>query len=215
MNLNKIILDKISNFTIVSREFDNNYLNIIKMIDTKINDECKKNIFTVTKNYIELRSIHGEIILLIDDFKNLIKQKKIIDDNTNSYYDLSTFNSILTTINELITNIDFQYKKIAVKYPNFITKKPLIILLFTDDDSEDNDFVKLLNNVKDQVQENIYKVIKCEKNIKKFKCDDIIDVKLTLKISSLPLLFIINGKNIIEIPIDKFNNVDALKDLIK
>jgi hypothetical protein len=215
MNLNKIILDKISNFTLLSREFDNNYLNIIKIIDTQINDESKKNIFMVTKNYIELRSIHGELIMLIDDFKNLIKQKKKTDENTNNFYDLSTFNSILTTINELITNIDFQYKKIAVKYPNFITKKPLIILLFTDDDSENNDFVKLLNNVKDQVQENIYKVIKCEKNIKKFKCDNIIGIKLTLKITSLPLLYIINDKNIIEIPIDKINNTDALKNLIK
>ena len=90
-----------------------------------------------------------------------------------------------------------------------------MILLLTDDDNEDNKFVKLLNDVKTQVPENIYKIIKCNKSEKKIKCDKILGVNLTLKIPTLPILFIINGSNIVEIPIDKFDDSNVLKNLIK
>lgn len=217
MNFNKIVLDKINNFVLLSKEFDNNYQNVIRMRGDKINDENKKSIFMITKYYIELRSTHGELILLVDEFKNMINTSKTLKQNvnTNQFYDLSTFSSILSSINELVTNIDFQYKKIAMKYPNFINKKPLTILLLTDNDNEDNEFVKLLNGIKSQIPENIYKIVKCNKSDKKIKCDKILGINLTLKITSLPILFIINGSNIVEIPIDKFNDPDALKNLIK
>jgi hypothetical protein len=219
MNFNKIVLDKIDSFVLVSKEFDNNYQKVLTVQNDKINDENRKSIFMVTKYYIELRTIHGELILLVDEFKKMINSPKSlnlnINENTNKFYDLSTFSSILSSVNELITNIDFQYKRIAIKYPNFINKKPLMILLLTDDDNEDNKFVKLLNDVKTQVPENIYKIIKCNKSEKKIKCDKILGVNLTLKIPTLPILFIINGSNIVEIPIDKFDDSNVLKNLIK
>jgi hypothetical protein len=217
MNFNKIVLDKIDNFVLLSKEFDNNYQNVIRIQNDKINEESRKSIFMITKYYIELRSTHGELILLVDEFKKMINSSETLkkNENTNMYYDLSTFSSILSSINELVTNVDFQYKKIAMKYPNFINKKPLTILLFTDDDNEDNDFVKLLNEVKEQVPENIYKIIKCKKSEKKIKCDKILGVNLTLKIPKLPTLFIINGSNIVEVPIDKFNETNLITNLIK
>ena len=217
MNFNKIVLDKIDSFVLLSKEFDNNYQNVLTVQNDKINDENRKSIFMVTKYYIELRTIHGELILLVDEFKKMINSPKSlnINENTNKFYDLSTFSSILSSVNELITNIDFQYKRIAIKYPNFINKKPMMILLLTDDDNEDNKFVKLLNDVKTQVPENIYKIIKCNKSEKKIKCDKILGVNLTLKIPTLPILFIINGSNIVEIPIDKFDDSNVLKNLIK
>jgi hypothetical protein len=220
MNFNKIVLDKINNFVLLSKKFDNNYQNAIMIQDEKIDDESRQSIFMITKYYIELRSTHGELILLIDKFKNMINSSELTDNtntntNTNIYYDLSTFSSILSSINELVTNIDFQYKKIAIKYPNFINKKPLTILLLTDNDDEDNNFVKLLNGVKEQVPENNYKIIKCKKSDKKMKCDKILGVNMTLKIPKLPTLFIINGSNIVEIPIDKFNEPDLITNLIK
>ena len=217
MNFNKTVLDKIDNFVLQSKEFDNNYQNVLTIQNDKINDENRKSIFMVTKYYIELRTIHGELILLVDEFKKMINSPKSLNlnENTNKFYDLSTFCSILSSVNELITNIDFQYKRIAIKYPNFINKKPLMILLLTNDDNEDNKFVKLLNDVKIQVPENIYKIIKCNKSEKKIKCDKILGVNLTLKIPTLPILFIINGSNIVEIPIDKFDDSNVLKDLIK
>lgn len=217
MNFNKIVLDKINNFVLMSKEFDNNYQNAIRIQNDKIDDESRKSIFMITKYYIELRSTHGELILLVDKFKQMVNSSDLSDKNvnTNIFYDLSTFSSILSSINELITNIDFQYKKIALKYPGFINKKPLTILLLTDDDSEQNDFVKLLNDVKEQVPENIYKIIKCKKSEKKLKCDKLLGINLTLKIPKLPTLFIINGSNIVEVPMDKFAEPNLITNLIK
>lgn len=216
MNFNKVVLNKIDNFVFLSKEFDNNYKNVIGLQSEKIDDTSKKNIYMITKYYIELRTVHGELLLMMDELKNTITSSKSTTENDshNKYYDLSTFSSILHSIDELINNIDFQYKKIAMKYPNFINKKPLMILLLTDNDDSENEYVKLLNQVKEQVPENIYKVIKCNKSDKKIKCDKILGVNSTLKISSLPVLYIINGSNIVEIPIDKINDVSALKNLI-
>jgi hypothetical protein len=38
----------------------------------------------------------------------MIKKTKSTDNNTNNYYDLSTFNSILSNISELITNLQLK-----------------------------------------------------------------------------------------------------------
>ena len=216
MNFNKIVLDKIDKFISLSKEFDLNYKNVITLQDNEIKNENIKYIYMITKYYIEIRTLHGELLLLVDQLKNSINSNKLSkqNDNTNKLYDLSTFNSILSNINELITNIDYQYKKIAIKYPKFINKKPLTVLLLTDNDDEENIHVKLINQVKEKNPENIYKIVKCNKSDKKIKCDKILGTGLTLKISSLPLMYIINGSNIVEIPIDKINNVDSLSNLL-
>lgn len=209
MNLNKIILDKINKFILVSKEFDNHYKNIINDDFLKIDENITKSIYTITKNYIELRSIHGKLLLLLDEYKKIINNNIEQD---NKLYDLSTFSSILSNISELITNIDFQYKKIAIKFPKLINKKPLVVLLLTD--NENNPIIKIINQVKEELPENIYKIIKCSKSDNKIKCDEIIGINLTLKIISLPTLYIINDTNITEIPIDKINNSDTLKSLL-
>lgn len=216
MNFNKIVLDKIDNFISLSRNFDLNYKNVISIQDNEIKNEDIKYIYMITKYYIEIRTLHGELLLLIDELKSSLTLGKLSkqNDNTNKLYDLSTFNSILSNINELITNIDYQYKKIAIKYPKFINKKPLTILLVTDNDDEENIHVKLINEVKKKNPENIYKIAKCNKSDKKIKCNKILGVGLTLKITSLPLLYIINGSNIIEIPIEKINDSESLSGLL-
>lgn len=221
MNFNKLVLDKIDNFVKMSKEFDNNYTIVIKKQNDKLGNDDIKCIYMITKYYIEIRTLHGELLLLIDELKKTISSKILkessesdIGSNSNKLYDLSTFTSILSNINELVTNIDFQYKKIALKYPKFINKKPLTILLLTDNDNQDNQYVGLLNQVKEKSPENIYKIIKCKKSDKKIKCDKILGSPLTLKISKLTILYIINGSNIVEIPIDKINGVESLKNLL-
>jgi hypothetical protein len=216
MNFNKTVLDKIDNFISLTRNFDLNYKNVIAIQDNEIKNEDIKYIYMITKYYIEIRTLHGELLLLIDELKSSLTLGKLSkqNDNTNKLYDLSTFNSILLNINELITNIDYQYKKIAIKYPKFINKKPLTVLLLTDDDDEENMYVKLINQIKKKNPENIYKIEKCKKSDKKIKCDKILGMGLTLKITSLPLLYIINGSNIVEIPIDKINDSESLSSLL-
>ena len=116
-----------------------------------------------------------------------------------------------TSINNLINNIDFQYKKIALKYPKFINKKPLQVILFTDSTDSNDKYLELINNTKEKCPENIYKIVKCNKSDKKIKCDN---MNFDIKITKLPVLYIINGSNIIEIPIDKINNEEELIKLI-
>jgi len=219
MNLNKIILDVIMKFVSLSKNFDNCYQFVINT--NEIDETNIKNIYNVTKYYIDLRSTHGKLILLVDKFKNMIKNDDMqtdeteLDDNLeNKLYDLSTFISILSSVNELITNIDFQYKKIAIKYPNYINRKPLVLLLVTDNDEPNNNFVKIFNDTKEQLPENIYKIIKYNKSDKKIKCDKILGINLTLKIPKNHTLFIINGTNVVEIPMDKIENVESLKKLL-
>ena len=110
MNFNKIVLDKIDKFISLSKEFDLNYNNVITLQDNEIKNENIKYIYMITKYYIEIRALHGELLLLVDQLKNSINSNKLLkqNDNTNKLYDLSTFNSILSNINELITNIDYQ-----------------------------------------------------------------------------------------------------------
>ena len=121
----------------------------------------------------------------------------------------------MTNANELISNIDFQYKKIAIKYPKYINKNSLTILLLTNTDDSENKYIKMINQIKQQSPENIYKIIKCDKKDKKFKCDKALGINLALKITSLPMLFIINGTNIVELPIEQIDNVETLTNMIK
>ncbi len=214
MNFNKKLFDKIDNIIKISKDFDENYKKVINIEYKNITDDIIECIYALTKYYISLRSEHGNLILMMDEFKNSIDMKDNNDNKINQLYDLSTFNSILTNINELITNIDFQYKKFAIKYPKFINKKPMTILLLTESDDESNEYVNLINQVKKQLPENIYKIVKCNKSEKKFKCNKILDINLTLKITELPMLFIINGTNIVEVPIDKFKDVNTLTNII-
>ena len=217
MNFNKLLLDKIDNFVKLSKEFDEDYKQVIWISDNKLLDIHIKCIYTLTKNYILLRTAHGKFILMMDQYKDSINTKLLEtdDNNINELYDLSTFSSIMININGLIDNIDFQYKKIAIKYPKFINKKPLTVLLLTNTDDKENEYIKLIEKIKQQSPENIYSIIKCDKKEKKFKCDKILGVNLTIKLTSLPMLYVINGINIVEIPIDKINNIEALTNIIK
>jgi len=218
MNINNSLIKKIDNLVSMSKEFDENFKKIIGLQTDKIDENNVDDIYRMTSTYILIRSEHGSILLLIDKVKNLINisEKEEIDDEiTNKLYNYSTFTSILSNINDLINNIDYQYKKIALKYPKFINKKPLFIILFTDDISKSNKYVELIDKIKDQYPENKYKVIQVEKTVKKIKCDEIIGCKITIKINSLPSLFIINDDNITEIPIEIIKDPEAITNLIK
>jgi hypothetical protein len=148
MNFNRVVLNKIENFIALSREFDLNYKHVMSMQNNNIKNEDIKYIYMITKYFIELRTVHGELLLLVDELKKCLNSSNCKTSNKiDKLYDLSTFTSILSNVNELITNIDYQYKKIAIKYPKFITKKQLRVFLITNDDDENNLYVKFINDV--------------------------------------------------------------------
>ncbi len=60
--------------------------------------------------------------------------------------------------------------------------------------------------------ENDYHIIECGDNEKKVDCTKMVGMKLTLGIEKLPCLYLVNGTNIAEIPIEQLN---VCGDLIK
>lgn len=181
------------------------------------NNEQNKieQIYALTKNYIFLRSEHGGLLMLLDKLKNNINSvsTELSDELVNKLYDLSTFNSIINNVSELINNIDFQYKKIALKYPKYISRKPITIILFVEKIDPNNNYIKMIEEVKNLNLENIYKVIECGSN-KKIKCNEILGKNISIKLDKVPSIFIINDDNIIEIPIEHVKNVKSLLNLI-
>ena len=221
MNTNKLILDKIDNMINLSSNFDKCFKQVINYPNGKINSEQIDLIYSLTKNYILIRAEHGSLILLM----NVLNEKKSLeiddlksmsDELVEKLYDISTFNSFMNNVNDLVNNIDFQYKKIALKYPKYINKKPLTIVLVTNDIEDKNDkYIELIENVKTQFPENYYKIVKCESGEKKLKCDKILGFEQTLKISSIPTLFIVNGNTITELPVDKVNDAETISNFLK
>ena len=216
MNFNKILLNKIEKLVSLSKIFDNIFKTVIELPDNIINEQNIDNVYSITTNYISTRQIHGELILLMNELYNSSAKISESDNNyLSKLYDISTFNSIMSNINDLINNIDLQYKKFALKYPKIINKNPLTIILLTDLSEEENKYTKLIDNLKLQFPENFYKIIKCNKDDKKIKCDKYLNINLTLKIISLPSLYIINGTNITEIPLNKINDFESISNILK
>lgn len=215
MNFNKILITKIDTITNLSKEFDDNFKKTINLQNNDITEDNVNQIYTVTKNYLLIRSNHGMLLLLMDKLKKSIENindNEIDSQSINKLYELSTFTSILSNINDLVNNIDFEYKKFAIKFPKFINKKPLQILLFTKNDNDE--LINIINEAKKKCPENIYKIIKCSGNEKKIKCDNIIGIDANIKITKLPALYILNESNINEIETKQIKDVHNLLDLI-
>lgn len=242
MNINKILIDKIENLVKLSSDFDSGFKIIYDIPSNKIDNVNSEILYSLTKNYIEMRKIHGELLLIMnkllnsnnldldldynlngDEKLNKKNLKKNISDDTieNSntkilkpLYDISTFSSLLNNANELINNIDFEYKKIALKYPKFINKKPINCILITD--GKNDKYIQMIEKLKIDYPENIYKIIYCKNNEDKIKCnEELKELDIKIKMNSLPLIYIINGSNIIEIPINKIDNIEHIKNLIE
>ena len=215
MNFNKSFIKKINNIIRLSKEFDNNFKTIININNEQINESNIQEIYNATNNYIFLRSEHGGILILLDKLKNDINSSstELNDELINKLYNLSTFTSIVNDISQLINNIDFQYKKIALKFPKYINKKPLTLVLFIEKIDKENKYIKMIEELKNKNPENIYKVIECTPDTK-IKCKEILGKDINIKIDKLPSLFIINEDNITEISNNHLQNLNSFVDLI-
>ena len=166
MELNLKLLNNIDNLVKLSTDFDSGF-KIIYNLDTndKLNEKNIDILYSITQNYILMRKVHGDILLMMHKFTNSINLHSNIQNNnlqekksnkntpktntdniddleTSKLYDLSTFSTLLGNVNDLMNNIDYEYKKIALKYPKFINKNQLIIILIVQN-SEDK-YIKLI-----------------------------------------------------------------------
>lgn len=229
------ILNKIDNLVKLSNDFDSGF-KIIYNLDpsSQLNESNIELLYSMTKNYILMRKEHGELLLMMNKFVNSInynveiqnggaKSNKNIsklnitndDEDNKALYDLSTFNTLLGNVNDLINNIDYEYKKIAVKYPKFINMKQMTIILISSD--LENKYTKLLEDIKIEHPEHKYKIIKCDNKKEDIsKCEeDLKNYGIKIKPKTLPVIYIINDTTLTEIPISKIDSIEPIKNLIK
>ncbi len=210
MNINNSLIKKIDHIVKLSTEFDNVFQNLIEK-KGEVDPKTIEDLYKLTQLFLFIRSEHGGIIMLMDKKKDQIKSEttELSDKLINQLYDLSSFESILENVSNLVSNVDFEFKRIAIMFPKYINKKPLILVLLTDEISKDNKYIKIIEDIKEIHPQNVYKVIQCSKG-DKVNCGKVGDKKINLTANKLPTLFLINENNIIELPIEKIDSVEKL-----
>ncbi len=218
MDINNSLIKKIDNIVKLTFEFDSIFSELSKsqQSESELKPEQIENIYKLTKLYIFLRSEHGSVLILLDRLKDQVKSQssELDDELINRLYDLSTFNSIVENVSNLINNIDFEYKRLAVMFPKYINKKPLNIILMTDNLERDDNYVKIINELSKINKEHIYKIIKCEKR-EKVNCGTIYGKKINITVEKLPSMYIINEDNIVELPIRQITSAEVLNKMIE
>jgi hypothetical protein len=243
MDFNKKLIDKIDNLVKLSSEFDTGFKVVFELDTDKINEQNAEILYSMTKNYILMRKEHGELILMINKQINSIniepkedvdkeqnkknKKKKNIDievnnadievNNTMELYNISTFNTLLSNANDLINNIDYEYKKIALKYPKFINGGQITLILIQSTDT-DNKYIKMIEELKNSHPEHKYKIINCGDSKSDIsKCEkelELYGIKLKSQ-KSIPVIYIKNKSTITEIPLSKINEIEPIKHLLE
>ncbi len=216
INFNNTLIQKIDNIDKISEEFDEIFTHLIKIQDIKnITPEEIEQLYKLTKLYKFIRSEHGSLLILLDKKKDLIKSKssELTEELVEDLYDLSTFDSIISNISDLVSNIDFEFKRIAIMFPNFITKKPLSVILFIDKIDPKNKYIKIIEEVKSSKPENIYKVFECKVG-SKVNCGMYENKDLILSAKNVPSMFLINDSNITMLPINNMVNSKILLEYL-
>lgn len=239
MDFNKKLIDKIDNLVKLSTEFDSGFKIIFDLDADKIDETNAEILYSMTKNYILMRKEHGELILMMNKQLNSInyepkqdskqepnkknkknniennKEKEI--DNAMELYNVSTFNTLLSNANDLINNIDYEYKKIAIKYPKFINKGQLTLILIQSPDTDEK-YIKMIEELKNKHPEHKYKIINCtDTKTDISKCEEELDhygIKIK-SFKSLPIIYIKNNSTITEIPLSKINDIEPIKQLVE
>jgi hypothetical protein len=217
------LINKINNIINYLEKFDNIFKHLTEIKDkNNILPENIKQIAELTELFIFIRSEHGSLLVILNNLKmNIITSdvEKISDKLINKYYTLSTFHSILENVSHVISNIDFQYKTIASKFPKFINKKTLTLLLIINENTNNVDvnnkninFKNIIHQLNEIYPENVYKTI--ETNEKIINIRGISNKDLELNIKNTPSLFMINGDVITEISLEQNNSLEQIKKLI-
>jgi hypothetical protein len=99
-------------------------------------------------------------------------------------------------------------------FPKYMNKKPVNIILLSDDLSRDNEYVEIIDELNKLNDERVYKIIECQKG-EKINCGTIYGRKINIKIDKLPIMYMINEENIVELPIKQITSVESLNQMIE
>jgi hypothetical protein len=204
--------NNIENILKKSTDFDLICANILD--DVGANDISIK-VEKLTNNYINIRKSHGELILIENNLKkNINKNIKLQKGGSkNELYDLSTFTSIIENVSSVVNNIDFEFKKIALLYPQYIGENKKNILFFKDK-NKNSKYSKWIDEIKDTRNNINFDIVELSEENKKYNLSKLTSEDIDIEIKNLPSLFIIKNNNLIEIQLDNIKNIDELKKII-
>ena len=204
MDFNISLIKKIENILEMSSRFDKVCTTILAG-NVDLNESSIQNIRELTSLYMLIRAEHGGIIILNDKMKKdiSINDSALSDKLINQLYDLSTFTSINDNINNLVSNIDFEFKKIALMYPKLISKQTNHLILFIQKIDKKDKYIKMIEDIKKIRPENEYHIIECKEEGIKVDCTKMVKMQLSIGIDKLPSLYLVNGINIVEIPMEQ------------
>jgi hypothetical protein len=204
--------NNIENILKKSTDFDLICANILD--DVGANDISIK-VEKLTNNYINIRKSHGELILIENNLKkNINKNIKLQKGGSkNELYDLSTFTSIIENVSNVVNNIDFEFKKIALLFPQHIGENKQNVLYFKDK-NKNSKYSKWIDEIKDTRNNINFDIVELSEENKKYNLSKLTSEDIDIEIKNLPSLFIIKNNNLIEIQLDNIKNIDELKKII-
>jgi hypothetical protein len=204
--------NNIDNILKKSTEFDFICSDILEDLNSK---EIRDKVEKLTNNYINIRKSHGELLLLENNLKkNINKNIKLQKGGSkNELYDLSTFTSIIENVSNVVNNIDFEFKKIALLYPQFIGENKQNVLYFKDK-NKNSKYSKWIDEIKETKKNIDLDIIELSNENKRYNLSKLTSEDIDIEVKNLPSLFIVKNNNLIEVQLSNIKNIDELKNLL-
>jgi len=206
------ISNNIDNILKKSTEFDYICSDILEDLNSK---EIRGKVEKLTNNYINIRKSHGELLLLENNLKkNINKNIKLQRGGSkNELYDLSTFTSIIDNVSNVVNNIDFEFKKIALIYPQYIGENKQNILYFKEK-NKNSKYSKWIDEIKETKKNIDLDIIELTDDNKKYNLSKLTSEDIDIELKNLPSLFIVKNNNLIEVQLSNIKNIDELKKIL-
>lgn len=204
--------NNIENILKKSTDFDLTCTDILEDLTAKdINIKIEK----LTNNYINLRKSHGELLLLENNLKkNINKNIKLQKGGSkNELYDLSTFTSIIENVSTVVNNIDFEFKKIALLFPQHIGENKQNVLYFKDK-NKNSKYSKWVEEIKETKDNINFDIVELSEDNKKYNLSKLTSEDIDIEVKNLPSLFIVKNNNLIEVQLGNIKNIEELKKIL-
>ena len=204
--------NNIENILKKSTDFDYICTDILEDLNTK---DISIKVEKLTNNYINIRKSHGELLLLENNLKkNINKNIKLQKGGSkNELYDLSTFTSIIENVSNVVNNIDFEFKKIALLFPQHIGENKQNILYFKDK-NKNSKYSKWIDEIKDTKDNINFDIIELSEENKKYNLSKLTSEDIDIEVKNLPSLFIVKNNNLIEVQLGNIKNIEELKKIL-
>jgi seryl-tRNA synthetase len=204
--------NNIENILKKSTDFDLICTDILEDLTAK---DISIKVEKLTNNYINLRKSHGELLLLENNLKkNINKNIKLQKGGSkNELYDLSTFTSIIENVSTVVNNIDFEFKKIALLFPQHIGDNKQNVLYFKDK-NKNSKYSKWVEEIKDTKDNINFDIVELTEDNKKYNLSKLTSEDIDIEVKNLPSLFILKNNNLIEVQLSNIKNIEDLKKIL-